>query len=79
MNDNFFMSQEIRLQVQETILKLENAINCQTELDRLWCEVKCLLLNELGSLPDLPTSNFKKQNSQFKKSRKLGLSLKGCL
>ena len=28
-----------------------------------------MLLNELGSLPDLPTSNSKKNNKQFKKSQ----------
>ena len=27
------------------------------------------MLNELGSLPDLPTSNSKKNNKQFKKSQ----------
>ena len=35
INKTFFMSQEIKLQLQETILKLENANNDQIELDRL--------------------------------------------
>ena len=64
-----FMSQETKRQVQETILKLETGISNQNELDRLWGEVKSLMLNELGSLPDLPTSNSKKNNKQFKKSQ----------
>ena len=65
MKNDFFMSQETKRQVQETILKLETGISNQNELDRLWGEVKSLLLNELGSLPDLPTSNSKKNNKQF--------------
>ena len=59
-----FMSQETKRQVQETILKLETGISNQNELDRLWGEVKSLMLNELGSLPDLPTSNSKKNNNK---------------
>ena len=58
------MSQETKRQVQETILKLETGISNQNELDRLWGEVKSLMLNELGSLPDLPTSNSKKNNNK---------------
>ena len=50
MTDDFFISPEIKRQVQETILKLEPGINSQNEIDILWDEVKCLLLNELGSL-----------------------------
>ena len=79
------MGREVEKQVQETILKLENAINNQTELDRLWCEVKCLLMNELDSLPDLPTSNSKKQKNKFRKSQPFWnenltlVSLEGCL
>ena len=34
-------------------------------------EVKSLILNELGTLPDLPTSTSKKTNKQFKKSQPL--------
>ena len=58
------MSQETKRKVQETILKLETGISNQNELDRLWGEVKSLMLNELGSLPDLPTSNSKKNNNK---------------
>ena len=39
MTDDFFMSQEIKRQVQETILKLEAGINNQNELDRLWVKL----------------------------------------
>ena len=63
------MSNEIKLQVQKTILKLERAINSQNELDRLWSEVEGLLLNELSSLPDLPSCNSKKPKNQFIKSQ----------
>ena len=70
-----FMSQETKRQVQETILKLETGINNQNELDRLWGEVKSLLLNELGSLPDLPTSNSKQNNKQFKKVNPFGTKI----
>ena len=69
LNVNFFMSEEVKLQVQNTILKLENLVQNQAQLDQLWSEVKNLLLNELDSLPDLPKSNDKKQNKIFKKSQ----------
>ena len=69
MTDDSFISLEIKRQVQEFVLKLEPGINSQNELDILWDEVKCLLLNELGSLPDLPTSTSKMNNKQFKKSQ----------
>ena len=70
MKSDFFMSQEISNKVQETILKLENRIENQNELDILWCEIKSLLLNELNSLLDLPTSNSKRKNKQFEKSQR---------
>ena len=63
------MSDEVRVQVENTILKLENAIQNQTQLDHLWADVKNLLLKELDSLPELPKSTNKKQNKHFKKSQ----------
>ena len=69
INDSFFMSEDIKMQVQNTIVRLENVVNNQGQLDQLWSEVKDLLLNELKSLPDLPKTNNKKQNKLFKKSQ----------
>ena len=68
MSNLFFMSDEVRVQVENTILKLENAIQNQTQLNHLWADVKNLLLKELDSLPELPKSTNKKQNKHFKKS-----------
>ena len=62
INNLFFMSDEIKLQVQNTILKLETSVQNQSELDQLWSGVKSLLISELDSLPNLPTSNNKKQS-----------------
>ena len=39
----------------------------QNELDQLWSDVKALLVNEMSSLPDLPTSSNKNQNNKFRK------------
>ena len=59
------MSDEIRVQVENTILKLENIVQNQDQLDHLWAEVKSLLLKELDSLPDIPKSKSKNQNKTF--------------
>ena len=63
------MSDEVRAEVEASIFKLENVVNDQNHLDRLWGEIKNMLLNELDSLPNLPSSNFKNQNKLFKKSQ----------
>ena len=68
INDLFFMSEEIMLQIENTILRLENSVQNQTQLDLIWSDVKTLLINELNSLPNIPISNNKKQNNKFKKS-----------
>ena len=47
INDLFFMSNEMKLQVESTILKLENIVQNQDQLDQLWVEVKDLLLKSL--------------------------------
>ena len=49
--------------------ELENIVQNQSNLDDLWISVKNLLLNELDTIPDLPKSNQKKQNKQFRKSQ----------
>ena len=71
MSKSFFRSDEVRVQVENTILKLENAIQNQTQLDHLWADVKNLLLKELDPLPELPKSTNKKQNKHLKKNKKL--------
>ena len=69
INNSFFMSEDVSEQVNATISKLETEVESQNELDDLWRQVKNLLMNELDTLPDLPTSNNKKQNKTFKKSQ----------
>ena len=69
ITETFFLSDEVRAEVEATIFKLENVVNDQNHLDRLWGEIKNMLLNELDSLPNLPSSNFKNQNKLFKKSQ----------
>ena len=59
------MSDEIRLQVENTILKLENIVQNQDQLNYLWDDIKNLLLKELDSLPDIPKSNNKNLNKLF--------------
>ena len=69
INNTFFMSKETTNLVLFTINKLENQVNTKTEIDTLWLEIKNIFLNEMDSLPNLPTSNLKNQNSKFKKSQ----------
>ena len=69
INDQFFMSEDIFLQVQSTIERIENAINNQAEIDDLWTEIKNLFLFEMAKLPNLPTSNVKNTNKKFRKSQ----------
>ena len=67
VNDTFFMSEETRLLVVDTIARLENQIENQGEINRLWKEIKQLFLNEMEKLPDIPTSNSKKNEEKFQK------------
>ena len=68
IDDKFFMSDETRQLVLDTIAKLETASKNQAEINRLWLEVKTLFLDEMGSLPNIPSSNCKKMNRNFRKS-----------
>ena len=70
MSPNFFLSDEVHIQVLEAIDKIENALKSQNEIDRTWSQIKELFLSELNQLPDLPQSQNKKSNSNFKKSKK---------
>ena len=60
------MNEEIQQQVLNTIEKIEANVGNQTELDMLWGEVKSLFLSEIDKLPNLPSSNNKNLNKQFK-------------
>ena len=44
INEAFFMSDEVKAEVQATITKLENGIHNQIQLDQLWYEIKNSLL-----------------------------------
>ena len=66
--DTFFLSDEIRQQVIQTIEKLENVGDHQLEIDNCWAEIKNLFKNELKTLPEMPKSGFKKNNGKFRKS-----------
>ena len=69
IDDNFFMSDDIKAQVDATILKLENIQNNQCCLDQIWGDVKNLFIKEMDSLPDMPKSNNKTNSKLFQKSQ----------
>ena len=69
IDENFFMSEEIKNAVQQTILRLENLNKNQTEINQLWAEIKSLFLNEMENLPDLPSGLDKKLRQSFRKSK----------
>ena len=71
IDDKFFMSDETRQLVLDTIAKLETASKNQAEINRLWLEVKTLFLDEMGSLPNIPSSNCKKNEQKFQKKHKI--------
>ena len=68
INEQFFMSEEIRQMVLGTIAKLENVSENQIEINRLWAEVKNLFLKEMDTLPNIPSSSCKKMKKSFRKS-----------
>ena len=63
------MTDEIRVQVVQTIAKIETAQSTQLEIDQLWSEIKNMFVQELNKIPNLPTSSNKKQNRLFRKSQ----------
>ena len=69
MPDDFFMSDEIRSQVFDTINKIENSQATQHKVNELWSEIKKMFLNELNKIPSIPISNNKKQKKLFRKSQ----------
>ena len=70
IDDKFFMSAETRQLVLDTIAKLETASKNQVEINRLWLEVKTIFLDEMSSLPNIPSSNCKKMNRNLRKGHK---------
>ena len=69
MPKDFYMSTEIRQQVLFTIDRIETAESTQQEINHLWSEIKNLFSEELDNIPDVPTSNNKKQKKLFRKSQ----------
>ena len=69
VDQSFMMSDSVHQNILQTINKLENIQNNQTELDNLWSEVKYIFLQEMPSLPNLPNCQNKKSNKGFRKSQ----------
>ena len=70
INENFFMSNETRQLVLNTISRLDNADRTQIEINQLWLEIKTLFINEMHSLPNISSSNCKKMNQKLRKGHK---------
>ena len=60
VNETFFMNDIVNREIQKTIHKIENLNQNQTELDQTWSDIKALFLEQLDTLPSLPSSTFKK-------------------
>ena len=69
MPEDFFMSDEIRSQVFDTITKIESSQATQQKVNELWSEIKNMFLIELNKLPSIPISGNKKQRKLFRKSQ----------
>ena len=63
------MSQETLELVLSTISRLQTAVDTKEEIDLLWAEVKNVFISEMSNLPDIPKSNFKKENRKFRKCK----------
>ena len=59
MSDKFLIGQECYQQILTTIDKIESCAHNQTEINQLWKDVKNISINEMGSLPSLPTKTKK--------------------
>ena len=69
MPADFFMSNEIRQKVFDTINKIESSQATQLQINKLWSEIKSLFQSELNKLPSIPISFNKKQKKLFRKSQ----------
>ena len=70
ITENFFMSQETQQLVLNTIARLESAERNQLEINKLWHEIKTLFLDEMASLPNIPSSNCKNMKKKLRKGHK---------
>ena len=61
------MSNEMRQLVLNTISILDNADKTQIEINQLWMEIKSLIKNEMDSLPNISSSNCKKNEPKIEK------------
>ena len=69
MPANFFMSEEIRTKVFDTITRIEASQSSQIEINNLWSTIKTLFSTELNKLPNIPVSSNNKQRKLFRKSQ----------
>ena len=69
IDKKFMMGQETLELVLQTISKLQNIVDTKDEIDLLWNEVKQIFLSEMSKLPDIPRSDFNKQNRKFRKCK----------
>ena len=67
-SETFFLNNEIKQKVVETIQRLEHALNQQQEIDRYWTDIKKLFLDEMETLPIISKSACKKNNKKARKS-----------
>ena len=64
------MSQETQQLGLNTIARLESAERNQLEINKLWHEIKTLFLDEMASLPNIPSSNCKNMKKKLRKGHK---------
>ena len=60
IDEDFFISEAIMEQVNNTILKIELMNVNQNTLNEIYSEIKTIFLNEMSKLPDLPNFCSKK-------------------
>ena len=64
INDDFFMTPEIREQVNEMIRKLEENATNQDNIDKHYADIKALFAGELDKLPDKCSNNAKQNKNK---------------
>ena len=63
------MSSETLELVLCTITQLQYKVDTKREIDDTWTKVKQIFMTEMNKLPDIPSSNLKKQKRKFRKSQ----------
>ena len=66
IDGSFFMSEEILLQLNNTINKIELMTVNQNTLNEVYSEIKKLFLNEMSKLPDIATNDKKARRKKRK-------------